>query len=149
MHRKIEWRNLIFYVFMVVYSASMIFLSHKLNIWEDEAYSLNTTSNKLATVIHQSYEFEGQPPFYFLLVAIWRHINSGIFFARLFSLLFIGISGYFFNRIVILVSGIKSSRWILVIFLLNPFTVWAGLEIRLYALAIFLSIILIYYFLLY
>jgi len=149
MIKKIEWRNLIFYGFIIVYSISLVFLSFKLNIWEDEAYSLHTTSNKLSTVINQSYEFEGQPPFYFLILAIWRHINSGIFFARLFSLLFIGLSAYFFYRLVHLVSGFKGSRWTLVIFLLNPFTVWAALEIRLYALAIFLSIILIYYFFLF
>jgi hypothetical protein len=146
MTRKVEWRNLIFYGFIIVYSISLIFLSFKLNISIDEAYSLHTTSNNLATVIKQAYDFEGQPPFYFLLLAIWRHVNSGIFFARLLSLVFIGFSGYFFLRLVRLVSGRESSRWMLVIFLLNPFTVWAGLEIRLYALAIFLSIILIYYF---
>ena len=146
MTRKVEWRNLIFYGFIIVYSISLIFLSFKLNISIDEAYSLHTTSNNLSTVIKQAYDFEGQSPFYFLLLAIWRHINSGIFFARLLSLVFIGFSGYFFLRLVRLVSGRESSRWMLVIFLLNPFTVWAGLEIRLYALAIFLSIILIYYF---
>jgi len=146
MVNKLEWKNLLFYGFITVYAALLIFLAVKLNVWEDEAYSLHTTSNNLVNVIKQSYDFEGQPPFYFLLLAIWRHINSGIFFARLLSLFFIGFSAYFFYRLVCLVSGVGSSRWLLVIFLLNPFTVWAGLEIRLYALAIFLSIVLMYYF---
>src|ERR1035437_10065572 len=118
MTRKVEWRNLIFYGFIIVYSISLIFLSFKLNISIDEAYSLHTTSNNLATVIKQAYDFEGQPPFYFLLLAIWRHVNSGIFFARLLSLVFIGFSGYFFLRLVRLVSGRESSRWMLVILFL-------------------------------
>src|SRR5665647_3232622 len=100
MNKKIDLKYLFFYGFIIIYSVSLIFLSYKLNIWEDEAYSLHTTSKNLATVIRESYDFEGQPPFYFLLLAIWRHINSGIFFARLLSLIFIGFGGYFFLRLV-------------------------------------------------
>ncbi len=146
MVNKLEWKNLTFYGFIFVYTALLIFLAVKLNVWEDEAYSLHTTSNNLATVVKQSYDFEGQPPFYFLVLAIWRNINSGVFFARLLSLIFIGFGAYFFYRVASLISGFGSSKWILVIFLLNPFTVWAALEIRLYAMAIFLSTALIYYF---
>ncbi len=145
--QKREWGDRIFYGFILLYSACLIFLCYKLNIWEDESYSLHTTSGGLATVIHQAYNFEGQPPFYFLLLALWRHIDSGIFFARLLSLVFIGLGSYFFYKLVHLVSGAGSSRWMLIIFLLNPFTVWAGLEIRLYSLVIFLSIISVYFFL--
>ena len=144
---KIEWGDRIFYGFILLYSTCLIFLCYKLNIWEDESYSLHTTSGGLATVIHQAYNFEGQPPFYFLLLALWRHIDSGIFFARLLSLVFIGLGSYVFYKLVHLVSGAGSSRWMLIIFLLNPFTVWAGLEIRLYSLVIFLSIISVYFFL--
>jgi hypothetical protein len=144
---KTEWRNPIFYGFITIYSCFLIFLAYKLNIWEDEAYSLHTSANNLANVISQAYNFEGQPPFYFILLALWRKIDSGIFFARLFSLLFIGFGSYFFYRIVLLISGFKYSRWLVVIFLVNPFTVWASLEIRLYAFVIFLSTVLIYYFL--
>ncbi len=145
---KIEWRDRSLYGFIFIYSAVLIFLACKLNIWEDEAYSLHTTStsNSLATVIRQASDFEGQPPFYFLLLAIWRHINSGILFARLLSLIFIGFSSYFFYRLVRLVSGPEVSKWMLIIFLLNPFTVWAGLEIRLYSLVILLSTISVYNF---
>lgn len=146
MIKKIGSKNLIFYGFIMIYSVFLIFLAYELNIWEDEAYSLHTTSNNLSTVISQSYNFEGQPPCYFLILAIWRHINSGIFFARLLSLIFIGFSSYFFYRIVCFILASGSSRWMLIIFLLNPFTVWAGLEIRLYSLVIFLSTILTYYF---
>ena len=138
-----------FYFFLLFYGAVIIYLAHKIPIWEDEAYSLNTSSHDLATVINQSYNFEGQPPGYFLILALWRKIDSGIFFARMFSVLFIGLSGIYFYRIVRLSEGIKFSRWMLIIFLLNPFTVWAALEIRLYAFVIFLSTALIYNFLIF
>jgi mannosyltransferase len=148
-HWKIKRRNPVLYGFIIIYGGVLIFLAYKLNIWEDESYSLHTTSNNLKNVIQQSYYFEGQPPAYFLLLAVWRLINSGIFFARLLSLLFIGFSAVFFFRVVRLLSNLACSRWMLIIFLLNPFTVWAALEIRLYAMVIFLSTISMYYFLRY
>jgi hypothetical protein len=147
MNKKIDRNLIIFYGIIVFYAILIISLSYKLNIWEDESYSLHTTSNNLWSVIKQSYNFEGQPPVYFILLALWRHIYSGIFFARLLSIIFIALSAIYFYRLVRLVSGPEFSKWILILFLLNPFTVWAALEIRLYALAIFLSTILIYYFL--
>src|ERR1035437_6822211 len=140
-------KSLIFYSFLVLYFAILIYLSNEINIWEDEVYSLNTTSNNLSNVVSQSYNFEAQPPVYFILLALWRHINTGICFARGLSLIFIGLSAYFLSKLVSLVSDIESSRWFVIIFLLNPFTVWAALEIRTYALLIFLSSISIYYFL--
>lgn len=146
MNNKIAVKQLPFYIFLFFYGISLIFLAYKLNIWEDESYSLHTSSNNLADVVRQSYNFEGQPPLYFLLLSIWRYINSGIFFARLLSVIFIGLGGVFFHKLVRLVSGVDSSKWLLVLFLLNPFTVWAALEIRLYSLAILLSIVLAYYF---
>lgn len=141
--------NILFYVFIVIYFSFLIYLAYIINIWEDEAYTLNTTSNNLAKVISQSYGFEGQPPVYFILLAIWRLISPGIFMARLFSIVFIGLSAYIFNRIVRFVSDLKSANWILVIFLLNPFTVWAAVEIRTYALLIFLSTVSVYTILVY
>lgn len=136
--------HILFYLFISIYSFLLLFLAYSINIWEDEAYTLNTTSNNLGNVISESYGFEGQPPFYFILLAIWRLISPGIFFARLFSILFIGLSAYVLYRIVPLISDLKNPNWIIIIFLLNPFTVWAALEIRTYALLIFLSTVAVY-----
>jgi len=146
MNKKLDWRYWCFYGFVIIYSAVLLFLAYKLNIWEDEGYTLNTTSNNLGTVIRQSYNFEGQPPLYFVLMTIWRYFNSGIFFARLFSLIFVGLSAVYFFKFVRLVSGLELSRWIVLIFLLNPFTVWAGLEIRLYSLVLFISSAIVYHY---
>lgn len=143
---KVWNKSLIFYGFLVAYAVFAIYLSIELNVWEDETYSLHTSSNSLPIVISQSYNFEGQPPVYFVLLALWRLINPGIFFARIFSLLLIAFSAIIFYRLVRLISGNDSSRWLVIIFLLNPFTLWAALEIRTYALLIFLSSASIYYF---
>jgi len=139
--------NLYFIFFLLIYFVVLTYLAGRIYIWEDESYSLNTSSHNLAEVLKLSYNFEGQPPFYFVLLALWRLINSSIFFARMLSVVFIASSAYFFERLCGLVTGKKNVRWLVVVFLLNPFTVWAALEIRLYALVVLLSTLSVYYFL--
>ena len=144
--RKKRIRNIIFFGFLIVYSILLIYISYKINISEDETYTLNTTSRSLSGVIRQSYDFEGQPPFYFILLSFWRHLNHGIFFAKLFSLVCIGLSAFSFYRLAKYFAGTDCAKWLLIIFLLNPFTVWAALEMRTYALLILLSTLTVYFF---
>jgi hypothetical protein len=146
---KVKSKEIIFYSFLLLYLVFSVYLCKTLNVWEDEAYSLLTSSNNLNKVITQSYYFEGQPPAYFLILSIWRSFNSGIFFARLLSIIFVAIATYFFSRTVLIIAGQDNLIWLVIIFLLNPFTVWSALEIRLYSFLLFLSSISIYYFFLY
>ena len=137
-HQKF-YKALFFVVFIILYAFFLLFLCNELNIWEDEAYSLDTTSHGFSYALHQSYSFEGQPPVYFLILTLWRILNNGIFFARLLSILFIFLAAYVIFRTVRLFSDVESALWIAVLFLLNPFSVWAALEIRTYSLLILLS----------
>lgn len=124
----------------------MLFLCNKLIIWEDEAYSLNTSFNNLYRVINLSYNFEGQPPLYFLILSLWRKINDGIFFSRLLSLIFTLLSAVVLNKLLKINFKSLYSKWVVVLFLLNPFTIAMGLEIRLYSFLILLSLVSIYLF---
>ncbi len=139
-------KNVFFWGALIIYAILLIYTTYKINISEDETYTLNTTSRDLAGIINQSYNFEAQPPGYFILFSWWQNIYHGIFFAKMFSIFLIGLSAYFFYRLVLLISGSEFSKWMVLIFLLNPFTVWAALNMRTYALLIFLSTISIYYF---
>lgn len=138
--------NTWFFITISIYAGTMVYLSAVLNVSIDEVFSLNTTSNELPEVIKKSYNFEGQPPVYFVLLSIWRSLNSGILFARLFSLLFIGLSAMVFYKLIQLLSDVANPKLFLILFLLNPYTVWAGMEIRLYAFLLFLSLTAIYFF---
>ena len=142
-------RDTYYLLFLLAYFILLVYLANKMYIWEDESYSLHTSSHNLAEVIKLSNNFEGQPPFYFALLSIWRLLNSSIFFARLLSVVFIAFAAYFFKLLMSLVASKTETRWLVILFLLNPFIVWAALEIRLYALVILLSTISIYYFLRY
>jgi uncharacterized membrane protein len=145
-YKSLTGSNLIFYGFLFVYFVLLFYLCSQLNLWVDETFTLDTTSRGFLDVIRQSYKFEGQPPVYFILFSLWRNILPGIFFAKLFSVLCIGLSAWFFYRLVKLVGGNENSRWMLVVFLLNPFTIWAALEMRTYSLLILFSILSIYFF---
>jgi uncharacterized membrane protein len=112
----------------------------------DEAFSLNTTGNNLLKVINLSYYFEGQPPFYFIILTFWRKINDGVFFARLLSVIFTLFSAVVLNKLLKLLFDQIYNKWIIVLFLINPFTVWASMEIRTYSLLLLLSSIAIYLF---
>lgn len=135
-----------FYGFILLYAVALLYLAAQLNISIDETFTLNTTSHNLQGVIKQSYNFEGQPPVYFVILSIWRYCNNSLFFARLFSILCIGIAAIIFFKLVKTVFSLNNPRWLLVLFLLNPFTVWCSVEVRLYAFLLLLSLISIYYF---
>jgi hypothetical protein len=139
-------RDVLFFGFILLYLVVLVIQCIRMPLWEDEFYSLNTTSNNLSGVISQSYNFEAQPPVYFVLLKFWRLINNGVFFARFFSSVSVLLAAFFFSKLVRLLSGREFSRWVVIIFLLNPFTVWAALEIRGYALLLFLSSVSVYSF---
>ena len=142
-------KNFIFLAFLLAYISFIIYLCINLNVWIDEIYTLDTTSYSISGVIKQSYNFEAQPPLYFVLLSLWRTVNSSIFIARLFSVISIGAAAFIFYKLVNLISEKKCSRWLIALFLLNPFTVWASLEIRLYAFVLMLSMLSLYYFFLF
>lgn len=136
----------IFIGFLLIYTAVLVYLCSRLNVSLDETCSLNTTSKSLSYAIKQSYAFEGQPPLYFALLSLWRTINSDILFARLFSVLFVGLGAFVFYKLVHLVSDTNYSKWLVMLFLLNPFTISTATDIRLYAFLLFLSLVSIYSF---
>src|SRR3954454_10573537 len=70
-----------------LYLAIALPLAARLDIWIDEAYTLATTGQGLRHALHQALFFEQQPPLYFLLLSLWRMLDGGVFFARLFSVL--------------------------------------------------------------
>lgn len=138
--------NIAFLFFLIIYSVYLIFLANKLDLSYDEPYSLHTSSKNLSEVINLSYQFEFQPPAYFVILSLWRKINDGIFFARLLSIIFTFISSFFLYKVIRLIFNNLYSKWLIVIFLLNPYTIWSSTETRLYSLLVLLTIVAFYLF---
>jgi hypothetical protein len=58
----------------------------------------------------------------------------------------IGVATWIFYKLVRLISNSNYSLWFVVLFLLNPYTVWAGTQIRLYAFLLLLATLSVYLF---
>jgi hypothetical protein len=118
-------------------------LAYVLNIGQDEAYTLHTTARGIGYAFHQALTFELNAPLYFVLIALWRHIDDSLFFLRLFSI----------GCIVLTVAVIPpiarrylptANVWIVTMAVAwNPLMAWAALETRVYAMAILLSALLL------
>lgn len=125
------------------YLAVALALALRLDIWIDEAYTLETTGRGVGYALLQALSFEGQPPLYFVLLGLWREIDGSIFFARLFSVLC--------GAAALWVVAAVSRRWLpevhpgwlTAVAGFNPFFFYAALEIRLYSLALLLSALLL------
>jgi len=123
-----------------------LLLSLILNVWIDEAFTLNDTGGSLTFAVKQALNFELQPPLYFVLLNLWRMVNSSLFFARVFSGVCIATT--------LVVAAMLGRRfftgaaqiWSLLIIAFNPFTIWAATEIRFYPLVILFSSLLILFF---
>lgn len=121
-------------------------LAYLLNIRFDEAFTLNTTSQDVGYAFRQAITFEQQAPLYFVLLSIWRNIDSSIFFARLFSVLcfplFVWVSAEVSKRYVKDVNPLVIATVVAV----HQQVVWSALDIRLYSLMLLLSGLLLLFF---
>lgn len=134
---------------IALHLAIVLPLAVHLNVWLDEAWTMETTANGFSYAWREAIATEHQAPLYFAFLAVWRGLNDSLFFARLFSILCIAAT------IALLPLLLKrfapsaekdSSGWhILLPFVvaLHPYTVWASLEARVYAPVIFLSALLL------
>ncbi len=134
--------NLLLVIFSILYYVIVFVLAGYLNIWEDELYSLNTSSGTFSYAFHQAFTFEQQPPFYFLLLTAWRSVSASIIWARMFNMLLTILSQIIVFRFIKSITNKKLASWSAVILLLNPIILFTILEIRLYALVVLLSILI-------
>lgn len=127
---------------IAIFFAAACAIGVRLDIWGDEAYTLHTTGAGVARSIHRAIFFELQPPLYFLLLALWREINSSDFFARFFSIAAatatIPIAAVFAKRHISKASATLAA----IVVAFNPFLLFVAEDIRVYALITFLSALL-------
>lgn len=134
------------HLFIILNLGITLFLAYKLNLWLDEAYTLHTTGKGFTHAFYQASHFELQAPLYFVLLSLWRKLNSTIFFARLPSVLCVALS----IKVVAdlakrFLEGVNST-WVIACVALSPFMIWAAVEMRMYALVILLSGLLLRFF---
>ena len=125
--------------------ALLLALGALLSTWTDEEYSLITTAHGVAYAYAHAVGFEKQGPLYFVVLAAWRAINASVFFARMLSVVciagFLAVAAALLRRI-----WPQASTVVFAAIAFNPFVVYAGVEIRLYASALFVSALLALFF---
>jgi len=130
----------------LLFGAAAIALGRVLNLSVDESYTLYTTSGSLLDAIQRALHFEMQAPAYFALDWFWRRLDSDPVFGRVLSTLLVCTAG--------VVLGILGNRRIGGIWgpamtfavLLNPLAWWSAEEMRVYALVIALTSVLVFSF---
>ncbi len=130
-------------IVIAAFTLACVPLAYYLNIWQDEAYSLHSSSGNLIDALRQGLGFEAQAPLYFVALAAWRGINDSATFARLLSVAFSIVTlfaTWLFARSYI--TRINPG-FVVAAVALNPFVVWAAVEIRPYAASLAFSALLL------
>jgi len=118
-------------------------LSAVLNLDTDESYSVHTTAGTAAYAFNQALHFEFQPPLYFVALWAWRHVNESVFFARLFSALCVALALVVVWAISKRIAPATNPAWITAAVAFNPFVIWCAVEMRVYALVLLWSALLL------
>lgn len=111
----------------------LLFLTQSL--WRDEAFSYLMAKQSLFDIFGMTAR-DFNPPLYYVALHIYMWIfGHSEIMLRVFSLIFFNITIFAVCRIIEHVFGYKSAkRWIyLLLFALNPFMLYYGLEARMYA----------------
>ncbi len=105
----------------------------------DEEYALSTTAHGLGYALRHAVTFELQAPLWFGLVALWRLLDGSVYFARLFSVGCVVATCFALRAVAVRVRPEANPIPFVALVALNPFVVYAALEIRLYACALLLT----------
>jgi hypothetical protein len=124
---------------IAIHCTIALYLICTLNIWTDEAYSLTTTGQGLGHAWHQAIHFENQPPLYFILLTLWRQLNSSIIWARIFSLICTSSTLAIAPALCKRYAPTVNPLIVTLLLALNPFVLWCATDIRAYGWMILLS----------
>jgi hypothetical protein len=105
----------------------------------DEEYALASTAHGLAYGLHRAIAYELQAPLWFGIMGIWRSLDKSVFFARAFSLGCIAATCFALRSIALRIRPALNPLPFVIAAALNPFAIYAALEVRLYASAVLLS----------
>ena len=120
----------------VVQAVVLTTLAAILPTWQDEEFTMTTTAHGIAYAIHRALTYELQAPLYFAILAGLRKINGSVFFAREFSVATQVATTFVCAWIARRIWPERSTWMFCALVAVNWFSMFAGLEIRTYSLAL-------------
>jgi uncharacterized membrane protein len=136
--------NLVVALLIVLHTAIALPLALWLNVWIDESYTLYTTALPLGDLLKHCKEFQLHPPFYYMLVWLWRMLDDSIPFLRSLSVI-LSVAGLWFVHLSCRRWFPKlRTPWVILPLAVNPWMLYAATEIRPYCLVPFWSAALLY-----
>ena len=123
---------------LAIFASTALLLSWKMNMWEDEGYTIISTNKGIIHAASNAIAFENQPPLYFMTIAAWRKINNSLFWMRVFSLLCVMGSAWIFYGFTKKNSSVSPLLFLL-LYCLNPLILWAATEARVYGFNLFFA----------
>lgn len=129
----------VLFLIAALHAGVALVLACKLNVWVDEAFSLNTTAGSFADTWRRTMQFELQPPVYFLSLHAWRMVSESFVWARSFSLCCTTLATVLVGRAAAKYFPNSNPAWLAALFAFHPFTLWAAVEVRCYALLLLWS----------
>jgi len=123
----------------VAAAGTMLELNRRLNVWEDEGYTLETTARPPLAAAAQAMRFEQYPPLYFLLLSAWRSVDRSPAFARAFSTLAALGTIRDASRVVVSFAPRADRAVVAAAIAFHPTVIWCGTEARAYASIVWIS----------
>ncbi len=131
---------------LIAHVALTTWLSYVLSMRVDEAYSFHTTSMGLTYAVHQALVWEFQPPLFFALLELWRHLGQSIFFARLLSVIAVALGVYVVGLVAKRYLSEYHRAWAMAIVAFNPFVIASAVDARVYGFVFLWSALLLWLF---
>ncbi|MCH7951965.1 glycosyltransferase [Patescibacteria group bacterium] len=114
--------------------------------WFDEKASVSLASRPISSLLSAAAA-DTHPPAYFLLLKLWSEISSDILFLRLLSVILGVLSIALAYRVFRKLASEKTAYLTTLLFALSPLHIYYSTEIRMYALLVFETLLLIWLFL--
>ena len=127
-----------------LFALAATLLSAVVGVWGDEAMTLSTSGYGPLEAAARAREFELQPPFYFMLLSVWRVVSGSVFWARMLSVVAavaaVFLAGRYFRIDEEPEPATAPGRLLALLLATSPFALWAAAEARVYALALLLAL---------
>jgi len=120
----------------VIQAVGLTILACVLPTWQDEEFTLATTAHGIAYAIHRALTYELQAPLYFAVLAALRGLNSSMIFARKFSVATEVATTFVCAWIGRRIWPARNPWIFCALVAVDWFSVFAGVEIRTYSLAL-------------